>query len=72
MEPPQGVLASIWNFIRFLPYFTGLLLLGTIKGEFLSSFVYLLLLFDLRFLVFLVDVVTLNIVSVLVKDSFLY
>lgn len=72
MEPPQGVLASIWNFIRFLPYFTGLLLLGTIKGEFLSSFVYLLLLFDLRFLVFLVDVVTLNIVSVLVKDSFRY
>lgn len=72
MEPPQGVLASIWNFIRFLPYFTGLLLLGTIKGEFLSSLVYLLLLFDLRFLVFLVDVVTLNIVSVLVKDSFLY
>lgn len=72
MEPPQGVLASIWNFIRFLPYFTGLLLLGTIKGEFLSSLVYLLLLFDLRFLVFLVDVVTLNIVSVLVKDSFRY
>uniref|UniRef100_A0A7N0VA63 Uncharacterized protein n=1 Tax=Kalanchoe fedtschenkoi TaxID=63787 RepID=A0A7N0VA63_KALFE len=32
MEPPKGVLASLWNFIRFLPYFIGLLLLGTIKG----------------------------------------
>ncbi|KAJ7974712.1 Steroid nuclear receptor, ligand-binding [Quillaja saponaria] len=32
MEPPKGILASLWNFIRFLPYFTGLLLLGIIKG----------------------------------------
>ncbi|KAK4783118.1 hypothetical protein SAY86_007492 [Trapa natans] len=32
MEPPRGVLSSVWNFIRFLPYFIGLLLLGTIKG----------------------------------------
>ncbi|XP_048139544.1 uncharacterized membrane protein At3g27390 isoform X2 [Rhodamnia argentea] len=32
MEPPRGVLTSLWHFICFLPYFTGLLLLGTIKG----------------------------------------
>ncbi|XP_030450347.2 uncharacterized membrane protein At3g27390-like isoform X1 [Syzygium oleosum] len=32
MEPPRGALAKISNFICFLPYFTGLLLLGTIKG----------------------------------------
>ncbi|GLT43419.1 hypothetical protein SLA2020_173690 [Shorea laevis] len=32
MEPPKGVLASLWHFICFLPYFLGLLLLGIIKG----------------------------------------
>ncbi|XP_010555921.1 PREDICTED: uncharacterized membrane protein At3g27390 [Tarenaya hassleriana] len=32
MEPPKGILASLWHFIRFLPYFTGLLFLGVIKG----------------------------------------
>ncbi|KAM7512539.1 hypothetical protein LguiB_011414 [Lonicera macranthoides] len=32
MEPPRGILASLWNFICFLPYFIGLLLLGFIKG----------------------------------------
>lgn len=32
MEPPTGFLATLWNFIRFLPYFIGLLLLGTVKG----------------------------------------
>ncbi|XP_052190953.1 uncharacterized membrane protein At3g27390-like isoform X2 [Diospyros lotus] len=32
MEPPRGFLASLWNFICFLPYFIGLLLLGFIKG----------------------------------------
>ncbi|KAK6928438.1 hypothetical protein RJ641_007029 [Dillenia turbinata] len=32
MEPPSGFLASLWNFILFLPYFIGLLLLGIIKG----------------------------------------
>ena len=34
MEPPKGFWASLWNFIRFLPYFIGLLLLGNIKGKF--------------------------------------
>ncbi|KAK3183707.1 hypothetical protein Dsin_030993 [Dipteronia sinensis] len=32
MEPPKGFLPSLWNFICFLPYFTGLLLLGIVKG----------------------------------------
>lgn len=32
MEPPRGALAKIWNFICFLPYFFGLLLLGNFKG----------------------------------------
>ncbi|XP_028778555.1 uncharacterized membrane protein At3g27390 [Neltuma alba] len=32
MEPPAGLRASLLNFIRFLPYFIGLLLLGSIKG----------------------------------------
>ncbi|OAY25614.1 uncharacterized membrane protein At3g27390 [Manihot esculenta] len=32
MEPPQGFLASLWSLICFLPFFVGLLLLGTIKG----------------------------------------
>ncbi|EOY02619.1 hypothetical protein QUC31_018077 [Theobroma cacao] len=32
MEPPKGFLATLWNFICFLPYFIGLLFLGTIKG----------------------------------------
>ncbi|KAJ9152804.1 hypothetical protein P3X46_026325 [Hevea brasiliensis] len=32
MEPPKGFLASLWNLIRFLPFFIGLLLLGTTKG----------------------------------------
>ncbi|KAK8502844.1 hypothetical protein V6N12_000088 [Hibiscus sabdariffa] len=32
MEPPKGLLPTLWNFICFLPCFFGLLLLGTIKG----------------------------------------
>ncbi|XP_027345536.1 uncharacterized membrane protein At3g27390-like [Abrus precatorius] len=32
MEPPTGFCASLCSFIRFLPFFIGLLLLGTIKG----------------------------------------
>ncbi|XAR58243.1 hypothetical protein NMG60_11026658 [Bertholletia excelsa] len=32
MEPPRGFLSSLWNFICFLPYFIGLLVLGFIKG----------------------------------------
>lgn len=33
MEPPKGFWASLCNFIRFLPFFIGLLLLGSIKGR---------------------------------------
>ncbi|KAH0873600.1 hypothetical protein HID58_070962 [Brassica napus] len=32
MEPPTGILSSLWRFILFIPYFTGLLLLGVLKG----------------------------------------
>ncbi|XAR51947.1 hypothetical protein NMG60_11006758 [Bertholletia excelsa] len=32
MEPPSGVLSSLWNFLCFLPFFIGLLILGFIKG----------------------------------------
>ncbi|KAK6153128.1 hypothetical protein DH2020_012767 [Rehmannia glutinosa] len=32
MEPPRGLWASLWSFIRFLPFFIGLLILGFIKG----------------------------------------
>ncbi|XP_058762574.1 uncharacterized membrane protein At3g27390-like [Vicia villosa] len=32
MEPPSGFYASLWSFIRFLPFFIGLLVLGSIKG----------------------------------------
>ncbi|KAK6128305.1 hypothetical protein DH2020_037960 [Rehmannia glutinosa] len=32
MEPPRGLWSSLWSFIRFLPFFIGLLILGFIKG----------------------------------------
>ncbi|GAB2283819.1 hypothetical protein Dimus_018306 [Dionaea muscipula] len=32
MEPPRGVWDTLWQFVRFLPFFIGLLLLGTVKG----------------------------------------
>ncbi|KAG6391845.1 hypothetical protein SASPL_149606 [Salvia splendens] len=32
MEPPMGLWASLWSFIRFLPFFIGLLILGVLKG----------------------------------------
>ncbi|XP_019458168.1 PREDICTED: uncharacterized membrane protein At3g27390 isoform X1 [Lupinus angustifolius] len=43
MEPPTGFSASLWNFIHFLPFFIGLLLLGTIKGIFLCPLICLLM-----------------------------
>ncbi|KAK3002365.1 hypothetical protein RJ639_020320 [Escallonia herrerae] len=43
MEPPRGVWASLWNFIRFLPYFVGLLLLGVIKGLVLCPLICLIM-----------------------------
>ncbi|XP_043703916.1 uncharacterized membrane protein At3g27390-like [Telopea speciosissima] len=32
MEPPRGFWASFWSFLRFLPFFIALLLLGIVKG----------------------------------------
>ncbi|GMH06810.1 hypothetical protein Nepgr_008650 [Nepenthes gracilis] len=32
MEPPRSVWASLWQFVHFLPFFIGLLLLATLKG----------------------------------------
>lgn len=43
MEPPRGVLASLWNFIIFLPFFAGLLLLGLIKGVFFCPLICLIM-----------------------------
>ncbi|PON95235.1 Transmembrane protein [Trema orientale] len=43
MEPPKGILASVWNFICFLPYFVGLLLLGNIKGIILCPIICLIM-----------------------------
>ncbi|KAL0014457.1 hypothetical protein SO802_001526 [Lithocarpus litseifolius] len=43
MEPPRGVLASVWNFICFLPFFNGLLILGVIKGIILCPLVCLIM-----------------------------
>lgn len=39
MEPPRGFWASLWDFICFLPFFIGLLILGFIKGAVLSPFI---------------------------------
>ncbi|MED6181214.1 hypothetical protein PIB30_017410 [Stylosanthes scabra] len=43
MEPPKGIWASLWSFICFLPYFIGLMLLGTIKGFFLCPLICLIM-----------------------------
>ncbi|XP_015971401.1 uncharacterized membrane protein At3g27390 [Arachis duranensis] len=43
MEPPTGFCATLWSFIRFLPFFIGLLLLGTIKGILLCPLICLLM-----------------------------
>uniref|UniRef100_M8BMT2 Steroid nuclear receptor ligand-binding n=1 Tax=Aegilops tauschii TaxID=37682 RepID=M8BMT2_AEGTA len=39
MEPPSSsrLWASLWTFIKFLPYFCGLFILGLIKGDILIS-----------------------------------
>ncbi|VVB04214.1 unnamed protein product [Arabis nemorensis] len=43
MEPPKGFLASLLQFLIFLPYFIGLLFLGVIKGIVLCPLVCLVL-----------------------------
>lgn len=39
MEPPTGFWASLLSFLKFLPYFSGLLILGFIKGDLLFCLV---------------------------------
>nr|CAB3487427.1 unnamed protein product [Digitaria exilis] len=46
MEPPSGFWASLLSFLKFLPYFCGLLILGFIKGSDITCNPYLTL-FDL-------------------------
>ncbi|KAL6965272.1 hypothetical protein U1Q18_036326 [Sarracenia purpurea var. burkii] len=43
MDPPRGFLVSLWNFICFLPYFIGLLVLGFIKGIILCPLICLIM-----------------------------
>ncbi|XP_038883798.1 uncharacterized membrane protein At3g27390 [Benincasa hispida] len=43
MEPPRGFFSWLWNFICFIPFFVGLLLLGTIKGIILCPLICLLM-----------------------------
>ncbi|XP_043726150.1 uncharacterized membrane protein At3g27390-like [Telopea speciosissima] len=43
MEPPRGFLASLWSFLRFLPFFIGLLLLGIIKGVIFFPLIFLII-----------------------------
>ncbi|XP_008796032.2 uncharacterized membrane protein At3g27390-like [Phoenix dactylifera] len=43
MEPPKGFWATLWRFLRFLPFFLGLLLLGIIKGALLCPLVCLIM-----------------------------
>ncbi|KAL6507285.1 hypothetical protein OROGR_023480 [Orobanche gracilis] len=43
MEPPRGLWASLWNFIRFLPFFIGLLILGFIKGIIMFPVIFLII-----------------------------
>ncbi|KAL1194160.1 putative membrane protein [Cardamine amara subsp. amara] len=42
MEPPKGLRSSLFQFLLFLPYFTGLLFLGVIKGIVLCPLVCLI------------------------------
>ncbi|KAJ0704400.1 putative uncharacterized membrane protein [Helianthus annuus] len=39
MDPPRGFLLHLWNFICFLPYFIGLLLVGVLKGVIVAPIV---------------------------------
>ncbi|PIN17797.1 hypothetical protein CDL12_09534 [Handroanthus impetiginosus] len=43
MEPPRGLWASLWNFICFLPFFVGLLILGFIKGIIMFPVIFLIM-----------------------------
>lgn len=43
MEPPTGFWASLLSFLKFLPYFCGLLVLGLIKGVLLCPWACLIM-----------------------------
>ncbi|XP_068656806.1 uncharacterized membrane protein At3g27390-like isoform X2 [Aristolochia californica] len=43
MEPASGIWTSCWSFVYFLPFFLGLLLLGTIKGAIICPLVCLIM-----------------------------
>ncbi|KAG6486098.1 uncharacterized membrane protein At3g27390-like [Zingiber officinale] len=43
MEPLKGFWSCLWSFLRFLPFFLALLILGTVKGIILCPFVCLIM-----------------------------
>ncbi|KAL3640075.1 hypothetical protein CASFOL_015043 [Castilleja foliolosa] len=52
MEPPRGLWASLWNFIRFLPFFIGLLILGIIKGIIMFPLIFLIIIIGASGIIF--------------------
>ncbi|KAL3644004.1 hypothetical protein CASFOL_011936 [Castilleja foliolosa] len=52
MEPPRGLWASLWNFIRFLPFFIGLLILGLIKGIIMFPLIFLIIIIGASGIIF--------------------
>ncbi|KAF8703502.1 hypothetical protein HU200_032310 [Digitaria exilis] len=51
MEPPSGFWASLLSFLKFLPYFCGLLILGFIKGVLLCPWACLIMAIGLSTLI---------------------
>ncbi|XP_047965495.1 uncharacterized membrane protein At3g27390-like [Salvia hispanica] len=51
MEPPMGLWASLWSFIRFLPFFIGLLILGVLKGIMMFPVVFLVMTFGISVII---------------------
>ncbi|KAL6650922.1 hypothetical protein ACP70R_009847 [Stipagrostis hirtigluma subsp. patula] len=51
MEPPSGFWASLLSFLKFLPYFCGLLILGLIKGILLCPWACLIMAIGLSALI---------------------
>ncbi|CAN6239903.1 unnamed protein product [Urochloa humidicola] len=51
MEPPSGFWASLLSFLKFLPYFCGLLILGFIKGVLLCPWACLIMAIGLSALI---------------------
>lgn len=51
MEPPWGLWDSLWNFIRFLPFFIGLLILGVLKGITMFPVIFLIITFGISVII---------------------